>query len=191
MIMKKVFMLAAAALMTTGAMAQGWEYGVKAGVDFSKVSKISGGKAKALTGFYGGVFAEYHLNDFFGIQPELVYSAQGTQFNAESGKFEIRQNYINVPILAKFYVLNGLSVEVGPQFGFLMNSKIKLKSGAGSYVFAPAIRKFDFAAAMGLTYTVSSRLDITARYNLGLTDSYDYTGKNRQNVIQIGLGYRF
>jgi opacity protein-like surface antigen len=194
--MKKITLLIAALAMTTGAFAQEWDYGLKAGMNFSKVSKLSGGKAKSLTGFYVGAFAEYRLNNWFGIQPELVYSTQGTRFLSATGispewKFELRDNYINVPILAKFYVMDGLSVDFGPQFGFLARNTVKIKSTGNTPAFVVKAKKFDFGVGMGLSYTISGAFDITARYNLGLSDIYDYDGKNRNSVIQFGVGYRF
>jgi opacity protein-like surface antigen len=193
--MKKITLLIAALAVSAGAFAQEWDYGLKAGMNFSRVSKLSGGKAKSLPGFYIGAFAEYQLNDWFGIQPEIVYSTQGTKFNGTTTtpawKFELRDNYINVPILAKFYVTNGLSVNIGPQFGFLAGSKVKVKSAADTPAFIVKAKKFDFSVGLGLNYTISDAFDITARYNLGMTDIYDYDGKNRNNVIQLGVGYRF
>lgn len=190
--MKKLIVLLALAAMSTGAFAQQWSFGPKAGVNFSNVSDLDGGDTKMMTGFYVGAFAEYRLNYWFGLQAEAVYSTQGTKFNTSPLKWELKQDYINVPILAKFYVLNSLSVDFGPQFGFKVSDKAKLKTGSTTTDFSTDTKGFDLSVGMGLTYTLVDRLDISARYNLGLTDTYgNIGGTNRNGVIQVGLGYRF
>jgi len=201
--MKKLILLTIAAVLSTGAFAQrynntdlldmrGWDWGVKAGVNFSNASNIDS-DTKMMTRFYAGLFAEFRMNYWFGIQPEVYYSAQGVTIEpANNLKYELKQDYINVPILAKFYVLDNLSVNIGPQFGFLVNDDVKLKSGSSSTTFGTDTKGFDFSVAMGLNYTIMNHLDITARYNLGLTDVYgDLRDTNRNGVIQVGLGYRF
>ena len=200
--MKKVLLLIAGLMFSAGVFAQGynqwevrgWDFGVKAGVGFANTSDMpNDGDTKMLTGFYAGAFAEYHVNYWFGIQAEVLYSAQGVKYEPNSAlKFELKQDYINVPILAKFYVLDKLSVDFGPQFGFLVNDDAKIKVGSVSDDIDPDTKSFDFSVGMGLSYTLFNHLDITARYNLGLTDTYgNIDGTNRNGVIQVGLGYRF
>lgn len=68
-------------------------------------------------------------------------------------KAKVRVNYLNIPILAKLYVLEGLSVDLGPQLGFALNAKNKLKSG-GTTV-KNKITNFntcDVSFAVGLSY---------------------------------------
>ena len=49
-----------------------FEWGVKAGLNVSGVSNIDDSKMKA--SIYVGAFAEFHVNDWLGIQPEVIYS---------------------------------------------------------------------------------------------------------------------
>ena len=201
--MKKIILLIAAAALSTAAFAQsgmysdwstrGWRFGVKAGVNFSNTSDMPVDDTKMLTGFYAGAFAEYRLNYWFGVQAEALYSAQGVKyFPVSNVELKYKQDYINVPILAKFYILDNLSVDLGPQFGFLVNDDAEAKVGNWSANYNTDTKSFDFSVAMGLNYTLFNHLDITARYNLGLTDTYgNINGTNRNGVIQVGLGYRF
>lgn len=221
--MKKIIFVALAAIVSTGAFAQNFEWGVKAGLNVSSVSKMKdilsideAGAAKfenkMRTGFVGGFFGEYVINDYFGIQAELLYSMQGSKytFDAVDGagtlsvKSTVKTDYINLPILAKFYILEGFSVEIGPQFGYMISAKQKF-SGIEDDVLEDAIiielggenlydhddlKKFDISAALGLSYKFNFGLDVFARYNLGLTEVYKDT-KSKNGVLSLGVGYRF
>ena len=172
--MKKMILAAAALMMAAGASAQmpSFEWGVKAGLNVSGVSNI----------------------DWLGIQPEVIYSRQGFAVDDNSVDYaRARLNYLNIPIMGKFYVLDNLSFETGPQFGFLLNAREKVKA-EGTTVKADidGAKNFDVSWGVGVSYRIFDPLDVTFRYNIGLTkiwDTQDNTPKN--GVIQIGVGYRF
>ena len=205
--MKKIILVALAAIVSTGAFAQKFEWGVKAGLNLAKITD-SGDEAKMRTGLAAGVFGEYVINDLFGIQAELLYSMQGLMFKESEGDITIKDvlkgDYINLPILAKFYVLEGLSVDVGPQFGYMVSLKNTLSgipaefededegmvNGTTDLYKEDGVKKFDISVGMGLTYKLNFGLDVFARYNLGLTKVSE-GDKSKNSVIQVGVGYRF
>ncbi len=73
------------------------------------------------------------------------------------------------------------------------------KAGKDNYYDRDALNKFDVSAAMGLSYKICGRFDVSARYNLGLTriqddyeiDNMEFKDKARNSVISVGVGYRF
>lgn len=198
--MKKVILVMAALVLSAGAFAQknqkewmnyrNWSYGVKAGVNFAEVSDF-GYNSKMKTGFYAGIFAEYQVNYWLGFQSELLYSAQGNRYDIGDASLKSTLGYLTMPMLAKFYVLDRLSVDFGPQIGFLVNKEVDLRDPLLPGSNQNRTNVFDFSIGMGLTYNIA-KIDITARYNLGLTDVFkNLSGTNRNGVIQAGLGYRF
>ncbi|MDR1756960.1 MAG: PorT family protein [Culturomica sp.] len=204
---KMMIVVALVAMSATAAFAQ-FSYGVKGGLNFSSVSnmdKLLGDNTKMKPSFYLGAFAEYKVNDFFGISPELVYSRQGLAADVEMEylgfeeegdvKTKYRLNYLNVTVLAKFYVLEGLSVDFGPQFGFLLSSKLYMEAGGEDETedMKDTNKGFDLSVGLGLTYNFN-QFFVQGRYNLGLTDvakDNESDDKFRNNVIQFGVGYRF
>lgn len=191
--MKKIVLLVVCVAMSAGAFAQDWNWGVKGGLNLSSLSN-SGDNSKMKASIFVGAFGEYKFNDIFGIQPEIQYSRQGNFYKEDGEKVWYRMNYINVPVLAKIYVLDKLSVDLGPQVGFLLNSKAKAKvDGTTVKSDIDGLRSVDFTIAMGLTYNLMSRIDVSARYNLGLTDVIkgNEGDKVRNGALQIGVGYRF
>lgn len=176
--MKKLFLITAVLFLGVSASnAQDLKFGTKIGANFSKLSG-DGVNGDNLTSFHVGVLAELNLIQNFSIQPELLYSSQGTEINNE----KIKLDYLSVPVLAKFYVITDkLSLEAGPQFSFLINDDVK-----GQF----DTKTFDFAAVGGLGYNLTSFLFVQARYVVGLTDtSKDASVTNK--VIQLSAGLRF
>ena len=85
-------------------------------------------------------------------------------------------NYLNIPVLAKFYVWEGVSVDLGPQLGFALNGKNKTKSG-GTEVKTDIdhLNTVDLSFAMGLSYD----------FNMG------FGGNNQNRVFQLSAGWKF
>lgn len=192
--MRKFIIAALMLLISSSAFAlDGVEWGVKGGLNLAKITKTDDGKIKP--SIYIGGFATYKFNDIVAIQPELIYSRQGVTTKQGGVKYQYRINYINLPILAKLYVLENLTVDLGPQFGFVLNSKINRKSGGTSVKTSASdmVKKFDVSFAMGVTYTVIGNIDLSFRYNLGLTKAIkaEFGDKRKNSVIQLGAGYRF
>ncbi len=143
---------------------------------------------KTLTGFHIGGMAEFLLNDSFAIQPELLFSAQGTKFDSDD---KIKLSYINVPIMAKYYATEGLSIEAGPQIGFLVNSEQEVEGRTFDF---NNVSEIDFGLNFGLGYTLHSGLNFSARYNVGLSNIIDVDGSTediKNGVFQFSLGYFF
>lgn len=218
--MKKITVFLLLSVMAMGASAQGLFWGVKGGFNGSFMtnarfnSNERGMPSIDVDGFKPsfniGVFAEYQFNKRWAIQPELVYSRQGGfskvgilsfQNNGDgiAGSYKVwyRVNYLNVPILAKWYALPGkLSIDLGPQFGFALKHDVKTKLNsitAIETIDKDAINTFDFAVAAGVTYYFTPMIGANVRYNLGLTDiAKDNDGDAMRNqVIQVGINFRF
>lgn len=191
--MKKLILLTVALLAFCAAKAQfdvnNFTYGAKVGLNATNISNFD---AKNKLSFHLGAFAEWKLSDFVGIQPELVYSRQGARDKENGAKIKYRVNYLNIPILAKLYVLEDLSVDLGPQFGFALNAKSKLKSGGDTHKSKITdINTFDFSFAVGASYNFDDFI-FSARYNIGLSNMWDKdkVGENYKNhVFQLSVGY--
>ena len=176
--MKKLFLVAAVLFLGANASnAQDLKFGAKIGANFSKLSG-DGFNGDNLTSFHVGILTELNLLENISIQPELLYSSQGTDYQNE----EIKLDYLSLPVLAKFYVITDkLSLEAGPQFSFLVNDNVKGQFDA---------KTFDFAAVGGLGYNLTSFIFVQARYVVGLTDtSKDASVTNK--VFQLSAGLRF
>ena len=90
--------------------------------------------------------------------------------------------------MGKYYLTKGLSVEAGPQIGFLLaakNEKMDVKNSFST---------FDFGVNFWLGYKLDNGLNFGVRYNQGLTDINNINNsstKNRNSVFQLSVGYFF
>jgi len=195
--MKKL-MIAAIAVVgfsVTGLAQQQVKFGPKAGVNLATISGNDDSEMKI--GFHVGAVAEIKFNDKFSLQPEVLYSAQGGQLK-ENSDIKMNNDYINIPIMAKYYFVEGFSVELGPQVGFLMKSEVK--GNDGSVDTKDAHKSIDFGVGVGLAYDLPMGLFVNARYNIGLSKINEdieagpitvETDDVKNSVIQIGIGYKF
>ena len=202
-IMKKTFLVIAIAIFggTLGASAQeSWSFGVKGGVNFSTVTGDYFSDPNSRTAFNLGVLAEIPVADRISIQPEVLYSAQGYDVASidEDNAFDTDDNieyqldYIQVPLLAKIYVLDGLSVQAGPSFNFNVNEEIDYTptENGGDIELEDQVNDFEFGGAAGLEYKFNNGFFIQGRYNYGFTEISE--GSDAHNSVwQAGVGYQF
>lgn len=196
---KSILFIAAMVLSTSFAAAQEFVYfGAKGGLNFSTFSGDGFSdfdeNSKARTAYHLGLLAEVPVSSRFSIQPEVLYSAQGYDITEieDADDIEFQLDYVTVPVLAKFYVVDGFSLEAGPQFGFLVKNEID--SGDGSITLDDDnYNTFDLSLGLGASYKFSNFF-IYGRYNAGMTDIYETDGLDidaKNSVIQAGVGLLF
>lgn len=202
--MKKVLMTMVVALMAT-VCANAQQMFVKPMVGGTLATVTKADEAKMKFGLVGGAEFGYQLSDPFAVTAGLLVSMQGAGVKDQAGAFKdvkTTLTYLNVPILANYYVIPGLAIKAGIQPGFLLSAKHK-----GSFYNSlenkwydedesgtDGLKKFDLSIPLGLSYEFSDFV-IDARYNLGLTKIIkeddgliDSDGKN--SVIMLTVGYK-
>ncbi|OBX21265.1 outer membrane protein with beta-barrel domain [Gelidibacter algens] len=185
--MKKLLLLSSIAVFGFSNLidAQNVDFGLKTGLN---ISNIIGGDLDRnnLIGFHIGGFAEIELSDKFSLQPELLYSRQGSEVE---NSLKVKVDYLAIPVMAKYYISEKFSIEAGPQMSFLVNDKVEFNDDAIPDAETDAA-SFDFGLNVGLGYNVSSHLLAQVRYNYGITtisENPDITN----SVFQLSLGYKF
>ena len=134
-----------------------------------------------------GVEGQYAVTDKFGISAGLMYSQQGNNSmvynlqpaNGNMYRYKFKMDYLNIPILANYYLFKGLAVKAGVQPGFKIHDNIS----------SSMTHSFDLSIPVGLSYEYKN-VCLDARYNYGLTNfEKGYDQKN--SVFQFTLGYKF
>ena len=173
--MKKVFVLIAAAIVSMSAMAQ-VQFGAKVGVDATNFwgKDVNHGMQ---FNYQAGLLMEYKFSPKFAIAPEVVFAAQGGKFKlAEVGEKKVTNtfttNYINVPVMFKFYTSPAFSIDFGPQVGFNVYSKYKV-TDLDPVDIKEGTKSVDFGLGLGGTYNLSENAFVQARYTMGLTSAFE------------------
>lgn len=195
--MKKHFLIVATVLMGLSGYAQTKtvEFGVRGGLNFASV--INENEAiespNGRTNFYGGLVLEAHLNDWLSLQPELFYSAQGFDLDGDPNNFqaEFQVDYLQLPLLAKIYMLKGLSIQAGPQLGLKISEEADFDIfEEGGTIGTDEFNDWDLQLTAGAAFKFGSGFFVEARASLGLTEVIDDSGAHHM-VFAAGIGYLF
>jgi len=202
--MKKLIMIAMFAGLSNFALAQvQFALGLKAGPNFASINTdaSAGENYKNRTGFHGGAFALIKLTKI-GIQPEIIFSQQGSTVQINNQNFESNFSYLNIPVLLKLYLAAGINLQAGPQFGFVTSAESPIvdQMSPSGYTVADIkdkAKSSDVGAALGIGWDLPFGLTIDARYNMGLSKMFESdnqlppsTADAKNQVFQVSLGYK-
>ena len=185
--MKNFTLLVFALLLSTSSFSQGVDLGIKGGATFANLTGVTDGSTK--TGFVGGAFVTIKFSDKIAIQGDLLYSQQGVELDVD----KINLDYINFPLVLKYYIIKRINIQAGPQFGTVINDS--LGSFLGSNI---DFNSFDVTGVVGIGVDLPLNFRITGRYGFGLSDisfsdnndfSIDTNSKN--SVFSLTAGFSF
>ncbi len=136
-----------------------------------------------------GAEAGYQLNRLFQPSVGLFYAQQGNKFESTSWSEPVylEMNYLAMPILANFYVTDGIALKVGVQPGLLLNGK----SGSNDYA-----KDFQLQIPFGISYEYSHFV-FDARMVVGVTKCFDkeyrtiYADDAVNEGFTLTVGYNF
>lgn len=192
--MKKIILSAIAILAFSFMNAQQTRFGVKGGLNLTSFAGGNYYDAKSLVGFQVGGFAEIKIIERLAIQPEVLFSTQGAKIDGGSfGDFDSKLNYINIPVLAKFYITKQFTVEAGPQIGFLVSAKTDGNDAKDNF------KSVDTGFNFGAGYNFTENVSVNLRYTVGLANIADYNTDTAQqyfdspknSVLALTLAYKF
>ncbi len=193
-------------------------FGVKGGVNVSTMNQKFDGKeifddADARIGFHAGVFLNIPLMGNLSVQPEVIYNNVGNKYEKEfdlpiigKRKVGVKNNldYVAVPVMLQYDIAQGLYLEAGPQFSFLLDQKNKFEGIDKDRIedlgtaFVNLLhdkndyKGFDLGLGVGAGYKLYKNIGINARYIVGLSNNSklkDFDIKN--NTFQAGITLGF
>ena len=162
-----ILLLMCAAIGLTQAQAQ-LSFGVKAGANFSTISKIDlssigpGGQAlsglfesKYMPGYHVGLYTRYNLSPAMGVQAELLYSMMGYKITSPlvaDASIKTQLHYLTLPVLFRYTMPNiGLYAELGPQAGLFLKDNITYARVTSRKLFEEFDRFLAFTQDLRLT----------------------------------------
>ncbi len=198
--------------MTITAQTEKVKVGVKAGLNLAALTfDESELNSSNKTGFTAGVMVEVPLAKNFSLQPELLYSQQGTKISFSDPdvtnsqfKSTIDLNYLNIPVMLKYYVVKGLSIQAGPQIGILLKANNKYQDNFLGYENKETLNLKEYSTGIdtsvnfGLGYQFKDKFYTDLRYNVSYLNVFKEGDANhfinndmKNRVFQITIGYFF
>lgn len=190
-------------------------FGLRAGVNFQNINGEDDGgdklENKITTGFHAGVNAEIPVGTGSYLQPGVLYSMKGAEFDNNAGKIklsyvEVPVNFIYKPVLGTGNMLLGF----GPYAAFGIGGKVedvngneydvefKNEVGAGDPSGVAYFKRFDAGANFLAGYEFANRISFQLNAQLGLVninpefqDLPDDKTKMKNTGFGVSLGYRF
>lgn len=192
--MKKILLFTALILgwNISGAYAQ-MHIGIKAGANITTAKFIANYEADigSVAGLYVGPYVNIDLSDKLLVQPALLYSMEGYQYDHPSLDEDprFRNNYLTLPVVLRYRAMNEWYLEAGPRIGFLLSSRNKLADVDAKHLF----KNMDVGLSLGAGYQFANGLAAEARYHFGLinfdSDDDDEDGSLKSRVFSIGIAY--
>lgn len=192
--------------------------GIKAGLNFSNITKASSINAQSRSGFMAGAFIAVPSRGIVGYRSEIIFSKQGYDYKTGKTSGSVDLNYILLPQLMCINITKYVQLQAGGQLAFLVGGKIDSTS-LSSFSFTPSFpsisafpsipkkmmdhyNKVDYGAVGGIEIYPFAGLLIGARYNISLGNLYKGNGGApdhnfipkadvKNNVLQLFVGYKF
>ena len=203
--MKQTVIILTMLLTTLSAMAQHEEGDFlvqpRVGMNIATLSDAD----KSIVDLHFGVEAEFMVSDQLSLSVGALVSNQGAKydyFDEDNGrnKYTVDLDYVQVPLMASYYVLPGLAVKAGVQPGFKMRAKAKLDNATvdldelytmdrmltGEDV---KVSTFDLSIPVGISYEYKNVV-LDARYNWGLLKVLNVGDAFYNRALMLTLGYK-
>ncbi|MER2998122.1 porin family protein [Pontibacter populi] len=192
--MKKLFIIGAMLLAGATATQAQSGFGIRGGANMSNLSGDLDNEDNFENkwGFHGGITYNIGIVDnFFSIQPELLYSQKGFKNadvtltdpitnNSYRRVGKVNYNYLDLPVMAKIKA-GPLYFEAGPQASYLVGVNNETKTYINNVEETSSrdekdkdgLKEFEFGYGAGVGFAFGNSLSLGVRYNGSLTDFVD------------------
>ena len=181
--------------------------GLKIGVNMAEFYGDDVGSSSWKDGLCAGGFVTYNINDWFAIQPELLFTMKGSKQkggnSGEEWKKTVSLNYLEIPILArvKLPIENGGSLYSGFALAMKLSGKSNTKfeaTGESVDEDIEDIKSPDLGLVFGWGWDsffdeLVKGLRLELRLTLGLMriDDSEEKADLKNKVLSVMLGYSF
>lgn len=169
-----------------------FQLGVKGGANLTKIGGESFSDGFKL-GYHLGGYAILKLSDRIQLQPEVLFNQFNTKTSEDFGSIgdpnnlkDVSLNYLTIPLLIDITTIKVLSVQLGAQYGILMNNAEDLTQNGRD-----AFNKGDFSALAGVQINLAG-IKLGARYMIGLDNisNLPYKDSWKNQGVQVSFGFK-
>lgn len=180
--------------------------GVKGGVNFSNLYQDKIDDKNMKIGINAGIYIQGKLGERISIQPEFLYSRQGTevkyddfQGTGQAGKYRYTLGYLQIPMLMVVH-MGKFNFHTGPYVGWLLHAHVKSIDDKGFIQQIEDLDRddfntFDVGVSAGLGHDFKEGI-LGIRYSLGLRrigEAGEFGDisiqKSKNSVLQFYIGF--
>jgi opacity protein-like surface antigen len=187
---KAMALLGVILLCGTNPVSAQWNVGMKGGLGHTFVRDENTCSARGLVTGNGGVVLSYTLTDRFDIQSEALLAGKNVEMKyagQEDGRYlKYKAVYLDFPLLAKFYLTEGLNVQAGPQMGILLHES---EPADATDAATMKRRNVAWSVVAGAGYEFRCNVFVDIRYALGLTPGFKGRSGFRNGCLMAEAGY--
>jgi hypothetical protein len=199
-ISKKVFVLIFFLTTCVICYAQKIQLGIKAGgvisgfydSEIEVISSAQVGSSRTLiprAGFEIGIASNILMKRILYFSPEIKFITKGGATLGvnypDINDFRLKSNYLSLPLLFKIKPIKWLSIEIGPEFSYLLSYDFEvahdfrqyLKSRSKNWKEINNANEIEISANLGISF------DVHKRINLGIIYSYSFTRNSTFDLI--------
>jgi hypothetical protein len=182
------------------------QIGIKAGLNFAKVSNAASINSSSKSGFNVGLLLAPSSKKILSSRTELIFSRQGYDYKNSSNTGNVNLDYIQMGQLASINITKYVSLLFGAQTSYLISAQADSTKNTGGSSGAynnimNLYNRIDYGYALGAEVHPVMGLIIGARYNVSLAKVYkdlqsfqapSFSSEDaKNNVVQIFVGWRF
>ena len=176
--MKNLYIFLLVFSFAISANGQFLNWGIKGGINYNTNGDLRTfeGAAELLelssndeVGFHFGILSEIKLPLFLYIRPELIYTHTESSYSVEDDKSKLKMDKLELPILLGFRVLKIGRFFFGPNFSYIMNTKLTVPEAVGS-ISNVTYEDFIVSGQVGLGLNFG-KIGTDIRWETGFSDS--------------------
>jgi hypothetical protein len=135
------------------------------------------------TDFYIGFYGALKLSKYYTLQPEIDYSAQGSEYRSSNfGSANFKVDYLQIGIVNKFTFNDQFNIHFGPTLDFVVSKNFNTEADV------------DMAFVLGAGFNFTPNFGIEARVKKGIIPvfySEDDNNDHTNVVFSLGATYTF
>ncbi|PJJ07528.1 outer membrane protein with beta-barrel domain [Flavobacterium sp. 1] len=134
----------------------------------------------SITNFYIGFYGALKLTRHYTLQPEINYSAQGSDYRSATVNKNFKVDYLCFQMMNKFTFTDKFNVHFGPTLEFVVDKNFDVDADV------------DLAFVLGTGINITRNLGIELRVKKGIVPVIDFSDNSHTNVVfSVGGTYTF
>ncbi len=176
--MKNLYLFLFVFSVTISANAQFLNWGVKGGINynvngdlrtFEGATELLQLSSNDEVGYHFGILSEIKLPLFLYIRPELIYTHTESSYTVDNNKSKLKMDKLELPVLLGFRVFKIGRFFFGPNFSYIMNTKLSVPETIGS-VSNVTYEDFIVSGQVGLGLNLG-KIGADIRWETGFSDT--------------------